>query len=283
MPMAYFPHVSVTQTELRTALIKIAVVCQFLDMAFAEYFRTAIKPLQGVVSKLETIREQICSRQSDGSEYIGALGEYCERISSLPSGATDVPMERYSGRATGDEIQPYLQDAFEVPYWDMMASQFIQSHHVNGQFTYDAILSVINDKRRELKLRLQQAKSQWSQQLPEEIEQGVVRGIRVLDSLLAQVSDKYDGLEEPQLKALKQSSASGLESGEILPTAGPTILDVDATSKVFALLPQSTTCSSTTSVKILPSLRVVISPVTCLLDMIGLKLLNFSLISQKRN
>jgi hypothetical protein len=209
MPIAYLPHASVSQPELKTALIKIAVVCQFLDAAFAEYFRAVISRLPGTLEKLRKLRGEICLRQSKSIEYIGSFGEYCERIN-----ATDLQarMDKYQARATGDEILPYLQDALEVPYWNMMTDQFIKSNHINDQFTYDAVLSVINDKRRELKLRLQQVKHKWRNSLPQQIEDGITRRAGVLDALLAQTSDKYDSSEEQQVQALQRSPTSGLES-----------------------------------------------------------------------
>lgn len=219
MPMAYLPHASVSQPELRKALIKIAVVCQFLDAAFAEYFRATISHLQDTRAKLRRLRQQICSRQSKSIEYIGSFGEYCERINSLPQANRHAGMEKYQARATGDEIQPYLQDALEVPYWNMMADQFIKSNHINNQFTYDAVLSVVNDKRRELKLRLQQTKQKWRDTLPQEIEDGIARRIGVLDALLAQTSDKYDTLEQ-QVQALQRSPTSGPEPAS--PSTTPT-------------------------------------------------------------
>ena len=214
MPVAYLPHVSVSQSELKSALIKIAVVCQFLDAAFAEYFRAVISHLSGTTAQLHRLREQICSRQSGGFHYVGPFGEYCERINAIPQADTQARMEKYEACATGDEIQPYLQDALEVPYWNMMADQFIKSNHINNQLTYDAVLSVMNDKRRELKLRLWQIKQKWRDILPQEIEDGIARRIGVLDALLAQTSDKYDSLEEQQVQALQKSPTSKFEAAQ---------------------------------------------------------------------
>ena len=221
MPAAYLPHVSVSQPELQSALIKIAAVCQFLDAAFAEYFRTVISHLHGTAAKLHRLREQICLRQSGSIHYIGPLGEYCERINSTSQADTET--EKYQTCATGDEIQPYLQDALEVPYWNMMADQFIKSNHINSQFTYDAVLSVLNDKRRELKLRLTQVKQKWHDDLPQELEAGIARRIGVLDALLAQASDKYDTLEEQQVQALQRSPTSDPEPRSS--STGPTALE----------------------------------------------------------
>ncbi|KAK5080922.1 hypothetical protein LTR05_008238 [Lithohypha guttulata] len=93
----------------------------------------------------------------------------------------------------------------------MLAAHFVRSNHVNDQFTYDAVLSVVNDKRRELKLRVQQAEQKWTKDLPDEIEQGVQRWLRFLDELLAQTSDKYESLKEQQVQALQRSPTSGLD------------------------------------------------------------------------
>lgn len=216
MPLAYLPHVSVTQPELRKALVKIAVVCQTLDSAFAEYFRAVINRLQGTTEVLHRLREQICSRQSKNMTYVGALGEYCERVNGM-SPAEMYATIQYQARATGEEIQPYLQDALEVPYWSMMADQFVRSSHINNQLTYDAVLSVINDKRRELNLRLRQVKQKWPDALPQVLEDGIARRIGVLDDILAQTSDKYDTLEEQQVQALQRSPTSGLDAGSMAP------------------------------------------------------------------
>jgi len=209
--MVYMPHASVSKPEIRSALIKIAVVCQFLDSAFAQYFRNAIGHLQGTEAKLCRLREQICSRQNRLT-YIGPFGEYCERVSRVPKARPHVEIETYGHRATGDEVQPYLQDALEVPYWNMMADQFIKSSEINNPLTYEAVSSVVNDKRRELRLRLQQVKQKWPGDLPQEIEDGIARRISVLDALLAPTSDKYDSLEEQQVQTLQRSPTSGPDS-----------------------------------------------------------------------
>lgn len=209
--IAYLPHASVEQPELKTALSKIAVVCQFLDAAFAEYFRVVISPLQGTRAKLQDLREQICSCQSDNINYILSLGEYCERINPAPGADMQTRMGKYQARATGDVIHPHSQDALDVPYWDMMAGEFVKSNQINTPLTYDAILSVINDKRRELKRRLHQAKQKWHHALPQVIEDGIARRTGILDGLLAQTSDKYDSSAEQQVQALQRSSTSRLE------------------------------------------------------------------------
>lgn len=206
------------QPELRKALVKIAVVCQTLDSAFAEYFRAVINRSIGTRETLRQLREQICSRQSSNMTYIGALGEYCERVNAL-SPADTYAIIRYEARATGDGIQPYLQDALEVPYWSMMADQFVRSSHINSQLTYDAVLSVINDKRRELNLRLRQVKQKWPDALPQVLEDGITRRISVLDDVLAQTSDKYDTLEEQQVQELQRSPTSGLDNIAMTPDA----------------------------------------------------------------
>lgn len=218
--MAYLPYASVTQPNIKTAIIKIAVVCQFLDAGFAEYFRLVISLLPSTTLKLQGIREQIHSRQSDNRKEIGPFGKYCERINSTKTtGEKQALMEKYLARATGDGIQPYLQDGLEVPYWNMMADEFIRSNYINNQFTYDAILSMINDKRREIRLRLQQIKQKWPDDLPQEIEDGIARRISILDAMLAQTSDKYDNLEEQQVQVPQRSPTSGLMPGS--PAADP--------------------------------------------------------------
>lgn len=232
MPIAYLPHASVSHPEVKIFLIKIAVVCQTLDAAFAEYFRIVVGHLQGTSTKLSRIREQICLRQSRGMEYIGAFGEYCERVGASPPTMAGATKEKYQACATGEEIPSYLQDALEVPYWNMMADQFIKSSHINNSLTYDAILSVINDKRRELKLRLQQTKLRWREYLPQEIEAGISRRIVVLDSILAQTSDKYDSLEELQTQLLQRPTASS--DGSVNPSTDSTIPEAASATTVMA-------------------------------------------------
>ena len=212
MSIRYLPHVTVSKPELKTALIKIAVVCQFLDAAFAEYFRLVLSHLQDTKARLQRIRGQFSPSQVNETIYIGPFGEYCEHINATLREDKQARTERFRARATGDDVLPYLQDAFEVPYWNMMADQFIKSKQHNNELTYETALSVINDKRRELKLRLQQIKQKWSRSLPQEIEDGILRRINVLDALLAQTTDKYDSLEEQEVRALQRSPTSELNS-----------------------------------------------------------------------
>ena len=203
---------TVSNSELKTALIKIAVVCQFLDAAFAEYFRLVLSHLQDTKTRLHRIRGQFSPSQADETIYVGPFGEYCEHINTILRDDKQARTERFRARATGDDVLPYLQDALEVPYWNMMADQFIKSKQHNNELTYETALSVINDKRRELKLRLQQIKRKWSQSVPQEIEDGILRRVSVLDALLAQTTDKYDSLEEQEVRALQRSPTSELGS-----------------------------------------------------------------------
>lgn len=98
-------------------------------------------------------------------------------------------------RETCIRLLLYLQDGLEAPCWDMMVDNFVRSNYVNDQSTHDAAPSVVNDKRRELKLRIQQAKR--------DVEQGTQRRLRVLDTLLVQTSDEYESLREQQVQALQ--------------------------------------------------------------------------------
>lgn len=200
---SYVPHAPVTLTELKNALIKIAVVCQSLDKAFAEYFRVTISKLDSTRERLRRIREKIIMNQSQG--YVGSLGEYCESINTSSRTDQEPPIQTYDTWPTGQDNLPYLEDALEVPYWNMMADHFIKSSHINSPFTYDMVLSVIKQKRGEIKFLLVQTKRKWGDALPEAIEKGIVHRLDVLDTVIAETPGSRESLLDIQVPTLQAS------------------------------------------------------------------------------
>lgn len=202
-PKSYVPHAPVTLTELKVALIKVAVVCQSLDKAFAEYFRVTISKLDSTKERLRGIREKITMNQSIG--YVGSLGEYCESITTSSKTDQGLPIQTYDTWPTGQDNLPYLQDALEVPYWNMMANHFIKSSHINSPFTYDMVLSVVKQKRGEIKFLLIQTKQKWGDALPEAIEKGIVHRLDVLDTVIAETPGSHENLLDTQVPILQAS------------------------------------------------------------------------------
>ena len=206
LPRSYEPNCHVARPELKSALAKIGEVCRFLDLAFAEYFKTSIGKLTHIGQELEYIK----SRSESKAISIGSFGEWCERVNhgklNVGYAAVKTDVER---------IEPYLRDALEVPYWNMMVQTFLRNKHNNSSFTCDMVFSVVNDKLRELNIRLQKAQATWPGEIPPEVINGIQRRVSVLDDLLEPASDKYNSLEERKVQALQRSSTSELESSNI--------------------------------------------------------------------
>jgi hypothetical protein len=157
--------VEVKSRAVKQRLIYLASRFQFLDRGFAEYFQTVVPSFDRdyVRQRLEEIRHEIARGQSPtptGDEesaniYLGDLGEFCERVSHLwnhdpNNGQPGKPMFNITHRRD-QEIFEYLQDAFEVPYWELMLDNFLHWRANSISLSGDIVIRVLEGLEREIR------------------------------------------------------------------------------------------------------------------------------------
>ena len=146
-------------------LIYLAGRFNFLDRGFAEYFQTVVPSFDQdyVQQRLNDIRQMITKSQNlntsgdDEPEtiYLGDLGEFCEEVSQAwnhaPSfGQPERPTFSVTHRRD-QEIFEYVQDAFEVPYWELMLDLFSQWRANSKSLSGDIVLKVLDSLEREIR------------------------------------------------------------------------------------------------------------------------------------
>lgn len=139
-------------------VIQITQEFTFLDQAFAECFRAFefAFNIDTVREKLVQIRASLAKRQQRSSDpknsnavYIGNLGEFCENVcTSWKQANSTRKMEGYrSGLKYGDDCIFYLQDALEIPYWQLVIDLFLDWRESNtNNMLATAILHMLRNK-----------------------------------------------------------------------------------------------------------------------------------------
>lgn len=126
-----------------------------------------------VRKRLDSARKYIarCQAQSPTPEdspqniYLGDLGNFCEEVARTwedpPRGAAINQLRARLGKLQSPpkftirhgrvhEIMYYLQDAFEVPYWELMLDLFLQRRVNSTGLIGDAILRVLDSVKLDL-------------------------------------------------------------------------------------------------------------------------------------
>lgn len=122
-------------------LIKITHDFTFLDQIFAECFRAFEHAFNNdiVRDSLVQIRASLAKRQHRGLDstssivYIGKLGEFCESVcASWEQAPPDrKPKGFKSALKYGSDCVIYLQDALEIPYWQLVIDLFLDWRESN--------------------------------------------------------------------------------------------------------------------------------------------------------
>ncbi|KAJ5895612.1 hypothetical protein N7495_007303 [Penicillium taxi] len=133
----------------------------FLDRGFAAYFQSVVPTFDRahVKERLKYIRQGLARRQNSNSSslehsgplYLGDLGEFCEDVTKTWNGHNG-ELPNFNGTHRRDqEIFEYLQDAFEVPYWELMLDIFLQWRNNSRSLSGDVVLKVLESLKREIK------------------------------------------------------------------------------------------------------------------------------------
>jgi hypothetical protein len=132
-PTSYTPYAEVTDRKIKHRLLRIAHRFQFVDRGFTEYFQTVapsfgrdnVQELLGNIRKAITASQNPQLNQGDTSDsiWLGELGHFCEEVAQHWNNRSHEP-EIVITRGRSEDILHYLQNALEVPYWNMMLYLF---------------------------------------------------------------------------------------------------------------------------------------------------------------
>lgn len=98
-----------------------------------------------------------------------------------------------------DEILDNLQDAFEVPYWELIADFFLEarSNSLNGKsLSAEVVLRVLDSLTTDLQDDLRRLKMNNKEDIPQPISDGIDARIKVLRTILDSTSSEINGKEE---------------------------------------------------------------------------------------
>lgn len=191
--------------NVKSRLLQIAQVTQFLDRGFAEYFQVAVLCLgKGNVYKLlddarKTIAKMQNRQEDPDSADIGDLGNFCEQMISTfddpdkRNPRFTVPLQR------DQDILHYLQDALEVPYWNFMVDLFLRWKANSNSDSENVVIRVLHSAKLELldgKRRLLNELSLLQGEDAEDIDpiiHGIDERIEVLNSIWDNTLSNLDG------------------------------------------------------------------------------------------
>ncbi|KAH7358005.1 hypothetical protein B0T11DRAFT_354651 [Plectosphaerella cucumerina] len=212
---AYAPYATVSDSKTQNMLLRIYDKLHFLDRGFAEYFTSIVEgDAAHVRTQFQDIRRRFASAQNpnvptsgpdnDVDVNLGDLGHFCEQVLQVYEAAKPYkfpggPIFHVTCGDVTDKLN-YLQDALEVPYWDLMLKHFgiwrANSHGLMGK----AILSIIYSAKLELKVAvaelMQQAAARGIMEDLAPIVKGIKRRIELLDSVRDSSVDGLHILEE---------------------------------------------------------------------------------------
>lgn len=186
-------------SRVKRTLLEIAERFQFLDRGFAEYFQEIVPTFDHdhVRNLLKDARNSIAVKQSQDTSdaeasdtvVLGELGHFCEDVArgweQKSSKLKFMPHNR------DKDILYYLQDVYEVPYWDLMMTLFSKWRANSRSLSGDVVMHVLNSIKldvREKKARLGKEMRALSEAEKEEIAP-IIRGIDARLEILGSMWD----------------------------------------------------------------------------------------------
>ncbi|KAL1600831.1 hypothetical protein SLS60_007219 [Paraconiothyrium brasiliense] len=198
VPILYKGYDKVTDTTARVTLFLIAEKCQFLDKCMAELFQALLPSLsinfvghllgraKDMIAKSDPSQSStrdIPSLESLSSReiYLGELGHHLESI------CKGEPQEFMIHRV-GEQRLDYLQDALELPYWDLIvdlfesASATKRASGISQTIMENAVGGCYQFIKSHLKhIRNRYIEGHVDEAIPERILEGIALRLRVLE------------------------------------------------------------------------------------------------------
>jgi hypothetical protein len=138
----------VKQSKVKARLYRVAQLFQVLDRGFAECFQAMLGSWspnnldQSLASARKQVEKLQPPQEDPATVHLGDLGHFCEALAKMP------PEERRTPEfviTTGhDQIMlRYLQDAFEVPYWDFVLERLHVSRSNARTLSGEVVIRVL--------------------------------------------------------------------------------------------------------------------------------------------
>lgn len=208
-----------TDNSIRKQLLDIADQLNYLDCAFAWYFRKIIaksdpenakaqlKAIRSDFAKKQGVSEQARDASTDqditgvkGSHgpnttvdvYLGDLGQYCElviRSHPSPQAKTADTTDYRPTRGSKSAALRYLQDAMEVPYWSFMLQEFGKWHAGSTGYTGETVQRALHSVKLELLLKMARLKADLGDGQAMENLRPILAGIEARIAVLDDIAD----------------------------------------------------------------------------------------------
>jgi hypothetical protein len=162
----FIPYVPVRDRNIKAQLCRIAELFQFTDHGFAEYFQAVVSrlPRDAVEGYLESARDQVENKQagdkkqalgqhkdhSDAVRNLGDLGNFCEKVFDRSKTSEDSRVLYDITDCSPEDLLHYLQDTFEIPYWQFMIDLFLQQNVNSRSLSATVVFRVLSSLKIEV-------------------------------------------------------------------------------------------------------------------------------------
>lgn len=156
----YSPYACVKDRSIRAHFCHIAKLFQDIDSGFAEYFRVVVLrlPHPAVAGCLQSAQARVEKKQArsqhDGGPdtplNLGDLGNFCENVfENHKTGDGGHALYEVTD-CTQEALLHYLQDAFEIPYWQFMLDLFLQQNVNSRSLSATVVFRVLSSFKTEV-------------------------------------------------------------------------------------------------------------------------------------
>jgi len=162
----FAPYVPIRDRNIKAQLCRIAELFQFIDNGFAEYFQAVVSrlPRDTVEGYLDSARDQVENKQardkkqalgqhkdhSDSVRNLGDLGNLCEKVSSRLKTSEESRVLYDITDCSPEDLLHYLQDTFEIPYWEFMLDLFLQQNVNSRSLSATVVFRVLSSLKIEV-------------------------------------------------------------------------------------------------------------------------------------
>ncbi|CEJ56538.1 hypothetical protein PMG11_02741 [Penicillium brasilianum] len=159
------------------------------------YVQQRLKDIRQDIAKGQTQNITPSGEDEPETNYLGDLDEFCEKVSQAwnpYSRPIQYAQSKFHITHRRDqEIFEYLQDAFEVPYWELMLDLFLQWRANSRSLSGDIVLKVLGSLEREIKTGRRQLLSDLEAQSEDKLEDlpPILEGIDARLAVLGTVCD----------------------------------------------------------------------------------------------
>jgi len=216
--------------NLRSDLCHIAELLQYIDNGFAEYFQVVVLqlPLLTVERYLESARNKVEKKQAqskherrpDSPLNLGDLGNFCQKVFDRHM---DCDRRRVSYETTDylqEQMLNYLQDSFEIYYWQFMLDLFLQQSVNSRSLSATVVIRVLSSYKIEILHKtdvIRRHLAASGNKSGDEIEP-LMKGIDARIAVLEGVWNK--GMSDLEASDLFQSVFQAIKPGLLSPSPG---------------------------------------------------------------